>query len=88
MNYILYGKHKDDKSYGAMNLVDGSIGVGLMFATLIPNLERAKHYACLLYTSCLAQKKIWHIDKTILGFLFCNDFTQCYHISSCCDYSV
>lgn len=45
MNYILYGKHKDDKSYGAMNLVDGSIGVGLMFATLIPNLERAKHYA-------------------------------------------
>lgn len=45
MNYMIYGKHKEDKMYGAMNLSDGSIGVGLMFATLIPDFERAKYYA-------------------------------------------
>jgi hypothetical protein len=44
MNYMIYGKHKDDKSYGAMDLSTGSVGVGLMYATLVPNFERAKHY--------------------------------------------
>lgn len=44
MNYIIYGKHKDDKSFGAMDLANGTVGVGLVFATLIPDLERAKGY--------------------------------------------
>ena len=44
MNYIIYGKHKDDKSFGAMDLANGTVGVGLMFATLIPDLDRAKGY--------------------------------------------
>lgn len=42
---MIYGKHQEDKMYGTMNLSDGSIGMGLMFATLIPDLERAKYYA-------------------------------------------
>ena len=45
MNYMIYGKHKDDKQFGAMDLTEGYIGVGLVFATLIPDLERAKKYA-------------------------------------------
>lgn len=44
MNYMIYGKHKDDKSFGAMDLANGTVGVGLVFATLIPDLERAKGY--------------------------------------------
>lgn len=44
MNYIIYGKHKDDKSFGAMNLANGTVGVGLLFATLISDLDRAKGY--------------------------------------------
>lgn len=44
MNYIIYGKQKNDKSFGAMNLSEGTIGVGLVFATLIPDLDRAKGY--------------------------------------------
>lgn len=44
MNYIVYGKGKNDKRYGAMDLSSGSIGVGLLFATLITDLERAKGY--------------------------------------------
>lgn len=48
MNFIIYAKHKHDKNYGAMNLADGTVGVGLMFATLIPELERAKLYADML----------------------------------------
>lgn len=45
MNYMIYAKHKDDKAFGAMNLAEGTVGVGLMFATLIPDLDRAKSYA-------------------------------------------
>lgn len=52
MNYMLYGKHKDDKHFGAMNLSDGSIGVGLVFATLVPDLDRAKGYADKLTAEC------------------------------------
>ena len=52
MNYMLYGKHKDDKHFGAMNLSDGSIGVGLIFATLIPDIERAKKYTDELMANC------------------------------------
>lgn len=44
MNYIIYGKHKTDKRYGAMDIKSGSIGVGLLYATLIPDLDRAKGY--------------------------------------------
>lgn len=44
MNYMIYGKHKDDKSFGAMDLANGTVGVGLVFATLIPDLDRAKGY--------------------------------------------
>lgn len=52
MNYMLYGKYKDDKSYGAMDLADGSVGVGLIYATLVPNIERAKKYADELMAKC------------------------------------
>jgi len=52
MNYMIYGKHKDDKSYGAMDIRDGSIGVGLVFATLIPDLDRAKSYTDTFMKAC------------------------------------
>ena len=52
MNYMIYGKHKEDKHYGAMNLANGSVGVGLVFATLIPDVDRAKGYADLLTSEC------------------------------------
>lgn len=52
MNYMLYGKHKDDKHFGAMNLADGRIGAGLVFATLVPDLDRAKGYADELMAKC------------------------------------
>ena len=42
MNYIIYGKHKSDKRYGAMDINSGAIGVGLLYATLITDLGRAK----------------------------------------------
>lgn len=48
MNFIIYAKHKHDRNYDAMNLANGAVGVGLMFATLISDLERAKLYADLL----------------------------------------
>ena len=52
MNYMIYGRYKDDKRYGAMNLADGSVGVGQVFATLIPVLDRAKGYADILTAQC------------------------------------
>lgn len=52
MNHIIYGKHKDDKRFGAMDLANGKVGVGLVFATLIPNLDRAKEYADTLTEQC------------------------------------
>lgn len=52
MNYMLYGKHKDDKSFSAMNLADGRVGVGPMFATLIPDMDWAKKYADKLTAEC------------------------------------
>jgi len=52
MNYMIYGKHEDDKRFGAMDLASGRVGVGLFFATLIPDLERAKTYADLLVEQC------------------------------------
>ena len=36
MNLMVYGKHKDDKRYGAVNLKNGTIGVGQVYASLIP----------------------------------------------------
>jgi len=45
MNYMVYMKGAEDKQFGAMNLKEGTYGVGLVYATLIPDLERAKGYA-------------------------------------------
>ena len=45
MNYIVYGKKIGDHRYGAMNLHEGKVGVGLLYATLIPDYDRAKMYA-------------------------------------------
>jgi hypothetical protein len=45
MNYMIYAKHKDDKHFGPMKLQNGSVGVGLVYATLIRDAERAKLYA-------------------------------------------
>ena len=45
MNYIVYGKKIGDRCYGAMNLHEGKVGVGLLYATLIPDCDRAKMYA-------------------------------------------
>ena len=44
MNYMVYGKKIGDRCYGAMNLQEGKIGVGLVYATLIPDLDRTKRY--------------------------------------------
>ena len=52
MNYIIYGKHKDDKRFGPMDLTSGHVGVGLVYATLIPDIERAKGYADTLTAKC------------------------------------
>ena len=52
MNYMIYGKHKDDKQFGAMNIASGDVGVGLVFATLIPDEDRAKAYADFLTIEC------------------------------------
>ena len=52
MNYMIYSKHKDDKRFGPMNLADGKVGVGLVFATLIPDEEKAKEYADKLTEQC------------------------------------
>ena len=52
MNYMIYAKHRDDKRYGAVELSSGTVGVGLVFATLIPNLEKAKDYANKLKEGC------------------------------------
>lgn len=52
MNYMIYGKHKDDKRFGPMNLAEGRVGVGLVFATLIPDVEKAKEYADTLAEQC------------------------------------
>jgi len=49
---MIYGKHKDDKRFGSMNLTEGRVGVGLVFATLLPDLERAKEYADTLTEQC------------------------------------
>lgn len=49
---MIYGKHKDDKRFGAVDLAEGRIGVGLLFATLIPDLEQAKGYADTLVAQC------------------------------------
>ena len=35
LNLMVYGKHKNDKRYGAVDLRNGKIGVGLVFASLI-----------------------------------------------------
>ena len=45
MNYIIYGKKIGDRCYGAINLHEGKVGVGLVYATLIPDCGRAKMYA-------------------------------------------
>ena len=52
MNYMIYGKHKDDKRYGPTDLSSGRVGVGLLFATLIPDFEKAKEYASKLKDNC------------------------------------
>lgn len=44
MNYIVYGKKIGDRCYGAINLHEGKVGVGLVYATLIPDCDRAKMY--------------------------------------------
>ena len=33
MNYIVYGKKIGARCYGAMNLHEGKVGVGLLYAT-------------------------------------------------------
>jgi hypothetical protein len=48
MNYMIYAKYKDDKRFGPVDLHSGSVGVGLVFATLITDIERAKEYAAKL----------------------------------------
>lgn len=45
MNYIVYGKKIGARCYGAINLHEGKVGVGLVYATLIPDCGRAKMYA-------------------------------------------
>jgi predicted RNA-binding Zn-ribbon protein involved in translation (DUF1610 family) len=53
MNYIIYGKDPaKDTKYGAMNLKEGTVGVGLVYATLVPDLGRAKGYADELAGKC------------------------------------
>ena len=42
MNYIVYGKKIGARCYGAINLHEGKVGVGLVYATLIPDCDRAK----------------------------------------------
>ena len=42
MNYIVYGKKIGARCYGAINLHEGKVGVGLVYATLIPDCGRAK----------------------------------------------
>ena len=37
MNYIVYGKKIGARCYGAINLHEGKVGVGLVYATLIPD---------------------------------------------------
>ena len=37
MNYIVYGKKIGDRCYGAINLHEGKVGVGLVYAMLIPD---------------------------------------------------
>lgn len=45
MNYIVYGKKIGARCYGAINLHEGKVGVGLVYATLIPDCGHAKMYA-------------------------------------------
>jgi len=52
MNYMIYGKYKDDKRFCAVDLAGGRVGVGLVFATLIPNIDKAKGYADSLTSQC------------------------------------
>jgi len=52
MNHMVYGKHKDDKRFGPVDLHGGKIGVGLVFATLIPDVKRAKAYVDTLMAEC------------------------------------
>ena len=52
MNYMIYAKHKDDKRFGPVDLRNGRVGVGLVFATLIPDIDKAKGYATELQEKC------------------------------------
>ena len=52
MNYMIYGKHDNDKKFFPMDLASGNIRVGLVYATLIADIERAKKYANELTTMC------------------------------------
>ena len=52
MNYVLFGRYKDDKRFGAMNIAEGRVGVKQVFATLIPDFERAKGYADSFTSQC------------------------------------
>ena len=52
MNYMIYAKHKDDKRFGPVDLQSGRVGVGLVFATLIPDIEKARGYATQLKEKC------------------------------------
>lgn len=36
-NLMIYAKKKGEKRFGAVNLASGQIGVGLVYATLIPD---------------------------------------------------
>jgi hypothetical protein len=51
MNYMVYVKAKDDKRFQAMDLSTKTVADGLVYATLIPNLERAKYRADVLAQS-------------------------------------
>jgi hypothetical protein len=52
LNYMVYAKHKDDKRFDPVDFKSGHVGVGLAFATLIPDVEKAKTYATKLKEEC------------------------------------
>ena len=49
---MIYAKHKDDKRFGPVDLHTGNVGVGLAFATLVPDFENAKNYTMKLKENC------------------------------------
>lgn len=45
MNYMIYCKLPNDKRFGAMDVSNGRVGVGQVFATLFPEKQKAADIA-------------------------------------------